>query len=1585
VSEHLTSASTTRVHDALGRLGLRMSVRGTHTQAICPAHDDRAESLSIDYRDGRTLIYCHAGCRTEAVAAALGLALTDLYDEPPAKPAGPKARAPRAPRPQSATTPASTRAHECLDRWARHELRETTRYPYVDAAGTVLGFRVRKQCQRDGCAGKTFSWLKIDEHGRLSPGMPDPRPLYGLVAASEAIAAGATIYVTEGEKDADAATQAGAVGVTMGAADNGTGSSWKPWHTKALIGAREVIICADRDQPGRTSARYVAGELRAAGVPLVRIVQATQGKDVADHLSAGLGLAELVDITAEIEAGPTTKPTTQIDLRDDGGPTGDTPGKYLAVPDAPDAMTYTDAAGTCYRQWGQIGIRAPRLVEVIRTKAAGAAGDDQDTDQPKETEKPLVRGTLAVSDVYVLRGITADCTPTAETAGTMYQVDFTPPQGQTRTARITDMELRGTKDMEWPGRLGLDSHVTTQTIKKLPDAVRAQALDRKEREAYDATGLLIRAGQLPMFLRSGRPALTGTPGQSEASLITQLPAALEATPGLHHLTLADPSTSDQAGDDWWDTWAVREITADGDPGVPLLLLALLFAAPWSNLPGMIIPSAYLDAPTGTGKSTLTGLITGWQSDTFTPNAADSSAVVMSAESMSSVGSRSVLAMFRGHVIAVDDFYPRGQSPQETARQTAILNVIGRGTRSGASDVKGQRDGGLRAGRAMRSAVLATGEAFTDPKSSQSARFVHARMTPETLGLGAHRSSGTRNEALDQAQAKVRATARLHTALIVAGLADLDTIHEAARWAADQVTKWAVPGNSHLPAGYAAVLIGGRLFAQHGGRLGCQDPEATSDAFAEALRAMAQNQGSASTVRNALAERHGPTVETIITSLRALILAATWRIDGHKIGTPPEVPGFAPAAFGWTKTTSTGAYPSDDQWKPQDRLGNPIGTVHTYTPGGAGRPPAWPARAGATDSVTMWITPDDWNRIYAQIAEGDAGMYLPSADDARGILAGAGYLGGSVAVMRGGHRVLILDLGRVLAGEAGADGDPEAPASDTNHDPGGPSGELTAQAAGINSGINSATDSASSQVNGVNSINSINSATPPIGSDARGVCPQCGSAMEAWRQTEALVCLDCFDRDRARPTPRAMAHRPQARPATVDQHGPNTPGPVLVGLDGLPTHCPGCAQPVGASERVRAAYAGWHLGCAPDEIRTAGNATLDATRAPQGAQRGITAPTGAADATKGPQAPQRGATDASVADLAKAAQWLRSTERGGGFPDATDPEVTEAVRLWGQAVHTKDDTPVRFVHPTPTATYLLRGWTKAGDQARKNQGGGAMGALDDAHTKGLAELDRWTITSHGVGGPWKAGDPIGAYDVNAMYLNAADARLGIGSPEAEGDVPEDWRKRAGWVRLAEAPGRLPYGFDDRLKVGKWVPVPLAAYLAEQAGTPLTFDRAWLWSARDSVQPLKSLRAALVEARTYLTQFEGRPARMAERMLKATYTRAFGGLLNSPTHNRGKTLRPDWAELIRAEAVQRMLRGLDKAGLDGHVMGFQVDAAVIDLAGVPLTPGGHPEGLVISAQVGKFKPVGTSITLDAKHVSAAMAGRVHARLLTQMKGA
>lgn len=70
--------------DAVARVLARLPRarrNGRRWMAPCPAHEDRSPSLQVAPADDRVLLKCFAGCSAEAVVAALGLAVADLFDD----------------------------------------------------------------------------------------------------------------------------------------------------------------------------------------------------------------------------------------------------------------------------------------------------------------------------------------------------------------------------------------------------------------------------------------------------------------------------------------------------------------------------------------------------------------------------------------------------------------------------------------------------------------------------------------------------------------------------------------------------------------------------------------------------------------------------------------------------------------------------------------------------------------------------------------------------------------------------------------------------------------------------------------------------------------------------------------------------------------------------------------------------------------------------------------------------------------------------------------------------------------------------------------------------------------------------------------------------------------------------------------------------------------------------------------------------------------------------------------------------------------------------------------------------------------
>lgn len=136
-----------RIVRALESIGtVRQS--GGQFQAQCPAHEDRAPSLSVRGIDGQALVYCHAGCRTDDIMAALKMGMADLYDD-----------------------------------------RRGLDYRYPD--GRVVHRTPDKRFRQSG-----------NTQGRS---------LYRAEQVRSAVADGRTVYVVEGEKDVSALESVGAV------------------------------------------------------------------------------------------------------------------------------------------------------------------------------------------------------------------------------------------------------------------------------------------------------------------------------------------------------------------------------------------------------------------------------------------------------------------------------------------------------------------------------------------------------------------------------------------------------------------------------------------------------------------------------------------------------------------------------------------------------------------------------------------------------------------------------------------------------------------------------------------------------------------------------------------------------------------------------------------------------------------------------------------------------------------------------------------------------------------------------------------------------------------------------------------------------------------------------------------------------------------------------------------------------------------------------------------------------------------------------------------------------------------------------
>jgi hypothetical protein len=165
-------------------------------------------------------------------------------------------------------------------------------YEYRDAANAVRYQKVRYK-------GKGFSQRQPNGSGGWTWGL---KGIAQLLYRLPELKGKETVYITEGEKDADRLASLGFPATTSGSCDSWNGKT-SPALMAQLIeaGAQRAVVFADHDAPGLKYCANVARGCAAAGLP-VKIVDLyanepipdKHGKDVSDWLDSGHTRDELV-------------------------------------------------------------------------------------------------------------------------------------------------------------------------------------------------------------------------------------------------------------------------------------------------------------------------------------------------------------------------------------------------------------------------------------------------------------------------------------------------------------------------------------------------------------------------------------------------------------------------------------------------------------------------------------------------------------------------------------------------------------------------------------------------------------------------------------------------------------------------------------------------------------------------------------------------------------------------------------------------------------------------------------------------------------------------------------------------------------------------------------------------------------------------------------------------------------------------------------------------------------------------------------------------------------------------------------------
>src|SRR6516162_2494070 len=261
--------------DILARLkSVRRSGKGW--TAKCPAHEDKQNSLSIQHRDGKWLLRCHAGCNWHKIIAAIGVEPSELFGPDERKGTGYPENNRATAQPPGLTLEQYAAAKalpvDFLRACGLSDLtlagRSVVRIPYFDAGGEVLAIRFRI-----ALAGDRFRWKSGNKPC-----------LYGLNCIGDARTAGYVVLV-EGESDVHTLLHNGIPAIGLPGATN-----WREDRdAKYLDGIETIYIVIEPDKGGDSVRKWLA---QSAIRTRAKLLQVPAKDPSAMHIADPLGFKE---------------------------------------------------------------------------------------------------------------------------------------------------------------------------------------------------------------------------------------------------------------------------------------------------------------------------------------------------------------------------------------------------------------------------------------------------------------------------------------------------------------------------------------------------------------------------------------------------------------------------------------------------------------------------------------------------------------------------------------------------------------------------------------------------------------------------------------------------------------------------------------------------------------------------------------------------------------------------------------------------------------------------------------------------------------------------------------------------------------------------------------------------------------------------------------------------------------------------------------------------------------------------------------------------------------------------------------------
>ena len=219
-------------------------------QACCPAHNDHNPSLSISEKDGKILLHCFTGCNSDDICNALQIKQSDLF----------------------------------LDTVSTYKSKEKGQFirahSNIDEGGNIIA---RKDIYRYPDGRKSAIWYR-HENGTYKKGLNGIEPpLYDIQDVVKELD---TVYVVEGEKDAETIKKMGYTATTL------PKGKWIKDYEKYLQN-KNIVVIRDIDEAGEKKANEVINGV----LPIAKTVKKINPATMCEGLPSN---GDISDVVAKI-------------------------------------------------------------------------------------------------------------------------------------------------------------------------------------------------------------------------------------------------------------------------------------------------------------------------------------------------------------------------------------------------------------------------------------------------------------------------------------------------------------------------------------------------------------------------------------------------------------------------------------------------------------------------------------------------------------------------------------------------------------------------------------------------------------------------------------------------------------------------------------------------------------------------------------------------------------------------------------------------------------------------------------------------------------------------------------------------------------------------------------------------------------------------------------------------------------------------------------------------------------------------------------------------------------------------------------